>query len=333
MKRKFAYLVFLLFVSLSMYSQDIYQWRGEERDGKYSGKNLLKTWPANGPELLWFSDIIGDGYGAPTVSTDRIYVNGEIDSISHIFAFDLSGKLIWKTPNGKEFTGNGFSSKFAGSRSALTIFGDLIYACSGNGRIVCLDKQTGKEKWSTEMVAGLNGMMPVFGYSESLLVDEKNVYCLPGGVNSNIAAVDRFNGKMIWTSKALSDTASYNSPLLIKLPARSILVTFSAFNLMGIDAGTGELLWSQKQEKVVYKQQCNTPIFENGFIYYVAGDGNGAVKLELSADGKSIKQVWRNQNIQNNFNGFVKINTAYPLRSFSFFIISFNVLGDVATAC
>jgi len=25
--------------------------------------------------------------------------------------------------------------------------------------------------------------------------------------------------------------------------------------------------------------------------------------------------------------------TAYPLRSFSFFIISFNVLGDVATAC
>lgn len=307
MKIKFAYFIPLLFIYLTANSQEIYQWRGQQRDGIYGEKDLLKIWPANGPKELWFSDIIGDGYGAPVITKDKIFVNGEIDSISHVFVFDLSGKLLWKAPNGKEFTGSGFSNKFAGSRSAPTVYGDLVYVCSGNGRIACLETKTGKEKWSTEMTGNLNGLMPVFGYSESLLVDEKYVYCLPGGVNTNAAALDRFTGKTIWTSKALSDTASYNSPMLIKLPTRSVLVTFSAFNLLGFDAATGELLWSQKQENVVYKQQCNTPIFEKGFIYYVAGDGNGAVKLELSSDGKSIKEIWRNTNLKNNFNGFVKI--------------------------
>ncbi len=308
MKRKIATLMFLLSISLVVFSQEIYQWRGIARDGIYHEKNLLKSWPANGPELLWFSEIIGDGYGAPSVTKDMLFINGEMDSISHVFAFDLSGKLLWKTPNGKEFTGNGFSNKFPGSRSTPTIYDDLVYACSGNGRIACYEKLTGKEKWATDMLANFKGIMPKFGYSESLFVDEQNVYCFPGGVDNNIAALDRFTGKSKWTSKALGDTASYTSPLLIKLPPRNILVTFSNYYLMGLDANTGELLWNHKQENVTYKQQCNTPIFDKGFIYYVAGDGNGAVKLELSADGKSIKEVWRNANVENNFNGFVKIN-------------------------
>ncbi len=310
MKRKLAALMFLLSISLVGFSQEIYQWCGTSRDGIYNEKNLLKSWPTNGPGLLWFSEIIGDGYGSPSIAKDMLFINGEMDSISHVFAFDLNGKLLWKTPNGKEFTGNGFSNKFPGSRSTPTIIGDLVYACSGNGRIACFEKKSGKEKWATDMLADLNGIMPKFGYSESLLVDEKNVYCFPGGVNTNVAAMDRFTGKTIWTSKALSDTASYTSPMLIKLPLRNILVTFSNYYLMGFDANTGELLWNEKQENVTNKQQCNTPIFDKGFIYYVAGDGNGAVKLELAADGKSIKQIWRNDNVENNFNGFVKINNS-----------------------
>jgi outer membrane protein assembly factor BamB len=307
MERKYACLMVLLAITIAGYSQEIYQWRGSMRNGIYTEQNLLKSWPESGPQMVWFSDI-GDGYGAPTPAEDKVFVNGEIDSISHVFAFDLNGKLLWKTPNGKEFTGKGFSTKFPGSRSAPTVINNLVYACSGNGRIVCLEKQTGKEKWATDMVGNLNGIMPNFGYGESLLVDDKNVYCFPGGATTNAAALDRITGKVVWTSKALSDTACYTSPLLIKLPARNIVVTFSNYYLMGLDALTGELLWSHKQENVKQKQQCNTPIYDKGYIYYVAGDGNGAVKLELAADGKSIKEIWRNGNVKNNFNGFLKLD-------------------------
>ena len=309
MKKHLAIIFFLFSVTTSfIQAQAISQWRGAHRDGIYNETQLMKTWPEAGPQLLWSNDDMGDGYGSPVIAADMLFINGETDSTSYLFAYNLQGKLLWKSPNGKEFSGTGFSASFPGARSTPTVVDDLVYVCSGNGRIACFESQTGKEKWAVEMISELKGRIPDFGYSESLLIDGEVVYCSPGGATTNIAALNRFTGKPIWTSKALSDTVSYCSPMIVNLSQRKVLVTFSNYYLEGLDATTGELLWSQKQENVKYHQQCNTPIFADGFIYYVAGDGNGAVKLELSSDGKSIKDVWRNSNVKNNFNGFVKIN-------------------------
>jgi hypothetical protein len=52
---------------------------------------------------------------------------------------------------------------------------------------------------------------------------------------------------------------------------------------------------------------ANTVLYENGIIYYAAGDGNCGVKLELSADGSRIKEVWRNIAFDSYMSGFVKI--------------------------
>jgi outer membrane protein assembly factor BamB len=291
-----------------MQSQTVSQWRGVNRDGIYNESRLLKTWPETGPKMLWFNEDIGNGYGSPMLTSDKLFINGETDSTSYLFAYDLKGKFLWKTPNGPEFTGEGLSRSFPGVRSTPTMAGDMVYICSGKGRVACIDSQTGIEKWAVQMTTGLSGIMPDFGYNESLLIDGDVLYCSPGGANTNIAALNRFTGKPIWTSKVLSDTLSYCSPMIVTLPQRKILVSMSNYFLVGLDAKTGELLWSQKQENVKYQQQCNTPIFANGFLYYVAGDGNGAVKLKISDDGKSFTEIWRNGQMTNTFNGFVKID-------------------------
>ncbi len=301
----FTSLTLLVYFGISGFSQTTAQWRGLNRDGFYYETQLLKSWPENGPDLIWSVETIGNGYGSPAIDADKIFINGEIDTISQVFAFDLKGQLLWKTPNGKEYIGG--SSKYVGSRSTPTVAGDLVYACSGNGRITCLEVQTGKEKWALEMSEKFDGLMNYWGYAESLLIDNDKLYCFPGGATVNVAALNRFTGETLWTSKALSDTVTYCSPMMIKLPTLDLLVNFTSFNIMGLDANTGELLWSQPQKNVTYKQQCNTPIYSDGFIYYIAGDGNGAVKLKLSTDGKSITEVWSNAAVKNNFNGFVKM--------------------------
>ena len=173
------------------------------------------------------------------------------------------------------------------------------------------ETETGKEKWAVDMVQDLGGKLNMFGYSESLLVDEKNVYCFPGGSDKNIAALDKFTGKTIWTSKALGDPVSFCSPIIIILPERNIFVTVSHEYLMGLDIRNGELLWSFKEDSVKLEgEYCNTPIYSDGFIYGVSGvkKGNGAYKLELSPDGKMITEVWRNRNVKNAIGGFVKID-------------------------
>jgi len=293
-------------------SQIAAQWRGNNRDGQYSGTNLLKAWPENGPELLWFTEEIGNGYGAPTIVNDRIYINGETDSVSYLFAFDLKGKLLWKAPNGKEFTGTGYASRFPGSRSAPTILGNLAYSCSGNGRIACYETSDGTEKWSIDMIKELGGREFEHGYSESLVVDAENVYCFPGGSTTNVAALNRFTGKPVWTSKAQGDTLSYCSPMLIKLPERKILLNYSRYFLFAVDCKNGELLWSYPLKGArEYSKNCNTPIYTGGYLYSVSAEANGGggiIKFELSPDGRSLKEIWINNQVKNSLGGFVITN-------------------------
>ena len=292
-------------------SQKVSQWRGLNRNGIYYENNILKIWPQTGPELLWWSEVIGNGYAAPSITDDKLFINGEIDRVSYVFAFDLNGKQIWRTPNGNEFFGTDYSASFPGARSTPTVYGGLVYACSGLGRMACFDAVTGKEKWAINMVDDLGGKLNMFGYSESLVVDDKNVYCFPGGSVTNIAALDRFTGKTVWTSKALGDAVSFCSPIIIKIQQRDIIVTVSHEYLMGLDVKNGELLWSLKEDSVKLEgEYSNTPLYSDGFIYGVSGveKGIGAYKLELSPDGKMIKEIWRNTSVKNAMGGFVKIN-------------------------
>jgi outer membrane protein assembly factor BamB len=293
----------------SCFGQTTAQWRGPERSGVYPEQNLLKSWPDGGPASLWATGIIGNGYGSPTFTADRLFITGETDTTGYLFAFAHDGKLLWKSPYGKEWVVN-----YQGSRCAPTVAGDLVYVCSGLGDLTCLEAGSGAKKWSVDMIHELHGRFTLFGHAESSLIDGDLVYLVPGGKDTNVVALDRFTGNIRWICKGQGEIPGYNAPYLIKLAARHVLVTFTAYSVLGIDAQTGELLWVHAQDNIPVAERkpgngdthSNTVFYEDGFIYYFAGDGNGAVKLALSADGKEISQVWRNKTIDNYMGGFVK---------------------------
>ncbi|MEN8227650.1 MAG: PQQ-binding-like beta-propeller repeat protein [Bacteroidota bacterium] len=291
--------------------QESAQWRGANRDGIFHETELLDQWIDNGPELLWVYEGLGRGFAAPAVTTDGLFVNGEHEGNSFLFALDLEGNLLWKSPNGKEFLGEGFSSTYPGARSTPTVYGNLVYTTSGEGQIGCFESSTGREKWAVNITSYLGGIVGYFGYSESVAVDSEHIYCYPGGASTNLAALDRFTGKIAWTQSAHRDTFAYGSPVLVDLPNRRIAINTSRHHLFTVDCSNGELLGSYKLEGYEEDgEHCNTPVYTNGYIYFVANDveGQGAVKLELSPDGKSIREVWRNQEIHNNFWGLVTVN-------------------------
>lgn len=292
-------------------AQVIAQFRGLNRDGVYAEKNLLTSWPEGGPTQLWINTEIGNGYGPPAVTSDRIYVTGEVDTIGYLFAMDMKGKLLWKSDYGKEWV-----KTFPGSRSTPTVVGNLIYVCSGLGNLSCFDASNGSKKWTVDMLKDLHGQFTMHGHAESPLVDGDQVFLTPGGSDTNVVALNRFSGKINWFCKGFGECPGYNSPILISTPAEKILVTFSAYHLMGIDAETGKLLWSHEQVNVPLADRkpgmgdthSNSAYYENGYIYYVAGDNNCGTKLKLSADGKQITQVWNNKAIDNFMGGFIKID-------------------------
>jgi outer membrane protein assembly factor BamB len=91
----------LILVSLNLNAQITTQWRGNDRKGIYDEKDLLKNWPAGGPHLLWSTDEIGDGYGSPVITSDRIYVSGAIDSTGYLSASTTKGNSSGNRTTGK----------------------------------------------------------------------------------------------------------------------------------------------------------------------------------------------------------------------------------------
>ena len=310
MIRKGFFLLLLLSATLYLHAQVIAQFRGPARDGIFPEKDLLSTWPATGPALLWSNMDVGNGYGPPAITEDRVYIMGEIDSTGYLFAFDLKGNLVWKSDYGKEWTIN-----YQGSRSTPTVTNDLIYVCSGFGNIYCFEAKNGQKQWSVDMRKDLHGRFTMFGHAESPLIEGDQIFLNPGGKDTNVVALNRFSGKINWVCKGMGDIPGYNSPILIKLPAISIIVTFTAYHMLGIDASTGSLLWSHEQTNTPLADRkpgmgdthSNSAYYENGYLYYVAGDGNCGIKLKLSEDGKQISQVWQNPAVDSYMGGLIKI--------------------------
>ncbi len=310
-----ALLTAFLLIILSSCNQEtkIYEWRGENRSGIYEVENMLNSWPEGGPEVVWEYEGVGHGYGSPVFTEDKMFIMGEIDeedSLAFLFAFEIDGDLLWKSDFGKEWVKN-----WNGSRCAPTVVDDLIYVTSGLGNIYCFDTENGDKQWSVDMVNDLGGVFPLFGYSEALAVDGDKIFCTPGGPEHNVVALNRFSGELIWSNKGKGERSAYNQPLVIDLEERNVLVTYTAYEMLGLDTETGELLWVNEQDNTPLEDRrpgkgdthANTVIYEDGFIYYAAGDGNGGVKLQLSPDGSSINEIWRNPDFDSYMGGIVKI--------------------------
>ena len=88
----------LLFAGLAIVvtakAQEPTTWRGPGSTGNYSETGLLKSWPANGPEMVWHFDELGDGFSSPVFANGKIYVSGAVDNKGYIYAINSDVVLI-----------------------------------------------------------------------------------------------------------------------------------------------------------------------------------------------------------------------------------------------
>ncbi|MCK5066436.1 MAG: PQQ-like beta-propeller repeat protein [Bacteroidales bacterium] len=309
---KYTYPAFIFFMLLSCSSahQDIYEWRGENRSGIYPDTDLLGEWPIEGPEELWTVNNLGRGYGSALFVEDHFYITGAVDSLALLYCFNLEGKKLWQTSLGMEWV-----TSFPGSRSAPTVVDDLLYIGTGMGNLLCVNREDGIIVWSRDFADDFQGQYPLHGHSEAAVVKDDMVYWTPGGLTHNVVALDRFTGDLIWSNPGFGEYSAYNQGKLVSHLGQDIFVTFSAYHIMGFEAETGELLWSQEQFGVTLEERglgygdthANSVIYNNGAIFFAAGDGNRGVRLDLSEDGSEITEAWRNTGFDGFMGGIVII--------------------------
>lgn len=303
--KRFAFLTAILAGCVAVaHAADSPQFRGPERDGKFADTGLLKAWPEGGPPVAWVVTGIGRGYSSASVVGDTIYVPGmKEDQEAFISVIRADGTLEKQVPYGKET----LNKQAPGSRSTPTVDGNRLYLFSGLGVLSCFELPDFGKRWEVDVLGRFQGQKTSWEVAESVLVDGDRVICTPGGPDASVVALDKLTGETVWTSKGLSDAASYCSADIFDHNGRHLLVTETAKLVVGLDADTGAVLWTYRHE-TDYDIHAVTPVYADGTLYFSDGYKSGGGLLKLSPDGSSVTLEWTDDNLDCQHHGLVLLD-------------------------
>lgn len=296
------------------------QWQGPDRTAVSKEKGLVQEWPKDGPPLAWKASGIGEGMGGVAVRKGRVYTTGDSGGDAWLFALDESdGKEVWKAKVGRAGKyGNVYRP--AGPRSTPTVDGDRIFVLSQHGDLVCLTTD-GKEVWRTDYVKDLAGIVPVWGFSESPLVDGDKLICTPGTEDGTLMALDKKTGKQVWKCKVPEGPtgdrgflgksgAAYASVIAIDFEGVKHYVLFASTTLVGVSTD-GKLLWRYDRPSNTHRINCSTPVYHDGIVFAASSydAGGGAAKLSKGDKGTvTAKEAYFSNKLKNHHGGFVVVD-------------------------
>jgi outer membrane protein assembly factor BamB len=277
-------------------TEDWPQYLGPNRNSTSDQKGILRSWPENGPEVLWTVDV-GIGFGGPVVKNGKVYLLDRDDKVGDIMrCFDFSnGKELWKF----SYDAPG-SVMFPGSRSVPAVDGNYVYSCGHNGDLYCIDINTHKPVWNKNIWTEFGGKeLPIWAITQCPLVYGDLIILLSQAPEAGVVAYNKLTGELVWKTRNLVNE-SYASPSVVKIDGEDhIVVVISSTNpighrelpqtsgnIVGIEPLTGEILW-EYNEWVCHISVPSAVDAGNNKVLVAGGYELGTVMIEVKkqADG------------------------------------------------
>jgi outer membrane protein assembly factor BamB len=292
--------------SSNIYAQDWPQYLGPTRNGVSIQKGILRTWPQQGPQVLWTTDL-GIGFGGPVIKSGKIYLLDRDDKVGDkLRCFDLaSGKELWSFSYAAPGT-----VAFPGSRSVPALDGNMIYSCGPNGDLYCIDINIHKPVWNKNVWTDFGGSrLPTWAISQCPLIYGNLVILASQAPQAGVVAYDKLTGAVKWKTASLGGVG-YVSPTIVKVGTESHVVMITASSragygetgsggkVVGLDPLTGKILWEYTN------WQCVIPVpaaidAGDGRILITGGyeAGSAMIKVAKKADGSyGVTELFKNIN-------------------------------------
>jgi outer membrane protein assembly factor BamB len=280
----------------SAFAQDWPQWGGSGRDFKTTVTGLRTRWPAGGPPQLWNRGL-GEGHSAIVADGARLYTMYRKGEREVVIALDAkTGGTIWEYSYAAPYLRGMDMSYGDGPHATPLIVGQSIYTAGATGRLFCLDKATGKPRWSHELWQGFTGGTHM-GYSSSPLAYKNTLIMQADGPGRSLMAFDLNNGRIVW--QALNFRISNSSPIIINVDGQEQLVVFTHGEILGADPNDGSLLWARRiAAQWEFHFTISTPVWGPGNLLFAsAAYGVGGRVLHLSRGGGRtvVKELWQSE--------------------------------------
>jgi outer membrane protein assembly factor BamB len=298
-------------------------WRGPRHNGISRETGLLKSWPKDGPKVLWTAALSG-AYSSVAVADGRLFTQTKDKNEDLVVCFDATtGEKLWEYRFACDYADFPSLDKrfLTGPKATPTVDGDRVYAMGNTGLLQCLDVRTGKIIWERDLLKLADRKCPEYGYCNSPFIVGNRLYIHPGGSKDNsLAALDKRDGHLLWTS--LNERIGWATPIHITVEGEPQIVYFTGESAVGVTPDDGKLLWRYPWT-TAFDINAATPIFADGCLFISANYGVGGALLRLKPKGDP-EVVWKNKSMQNHFstsvlhNGFLYGFSADRLRCVEF---------------
>jgi outer membrane protein assembly factor BamB len=270
---------------------------GPNRNGIYTGPDIVTSFPRSGPPPLWKRDV-GAGFAGPAVAGDRLILFHRVKGRETVEAMDAgTGKTIWTFDYPTTYRDDfGFDE---GPRAVPVIAGGRVFTHGADGMLHGIDSATGKMLWSVDTRKVFDAPKGYFGVASSPVVDGDRVLVNVGGKKGlgppkpgdggGIVAFDAASGKPIWTATA--DEPSYSAPIVADIGGQRTGVFFTRTGLVAVDPASGKVLYQHRwRARMAASVNAATPIVSGDQIFLSSSYGTGAVLLQVANNG--VKPIW-----------------------------------------
>jgi outer membrane protein assembly factor BamB len=259
--------------------------------------------------VKWDYDIRKDGeqsqfHGDPLV-TDRLLVIGTDGKIGHVYAFErTTGAVLWK-----------YKVNDRGVASDVIRVGDEGCFVTLGNKLVCVDLETGKPKWSFRSnYSGIDDCLTC----SSPAVSEGRVFF--GGLDGFAYALDADNGKLAWKRDL---GAKVTTSAAVK--GNSVYLGTDKRHVYRLNADSGEILGDAATNATPYGHLI--PAGDSLFAFLgdevVASFSLDLKKLQWSAEASkewtsARPYLWRDLVLAGNRHELIALRSADGSRAWSF---------------
>jgi outer membrane protein assembly factor BamB len=305
-----------LLLTATVWAEDWPQFLGPRSDGTSAETGLIDKFPTNGPPLVW-EKTIGTGYTAPSIRNGLLVLHHRIGDEEIVQAMDAAtAKAGWRYAYPSKFVDPyGYNN---GPRGTPLLTSNRCYTFGAEGKLLCLDLESGKLVWQRDTEKDWTVPPAFFGVGSSPIIESGLLIVMIGGQpNSGVVAFDPATGKTVWESVgektwhgkpktgwrgepiidwAREDKqASYATPFAATIHGKRHLLCLMRQGLVSLDPKSGEVNFARWFRAAVPESvNAVTPIVVDDMVLISAAYYRvGSILLKVKPDGKSFDEIWR----------------------------------------
>lgn len=283
-------------------TEDWPQFLGPRRNLVSHETKLLRTFPPEGPTLVWEMET-GTGYSSPVIADGKLVYFHRVGAQERVVCLKPeTGEQLWEFEYSTTFSDRyGYNN---GPRASPTIVGDRVYVYGAQGKLHCLRLADGRVVWKRDLAKEFSVPQDFFGTASTPLVEGERLIVNVGAPKGpTVAAFDLENGEVLWGATAGAPDAlwgpSYASPVAADVHGKRRIFVFAGGEsrpptggLVVLDPGTGKVDFSYPWRSKSYESvNASTPIVFDDKVLVSATYRTGAALLQIDAEG-GYKPLW-----------------------------------------